>query len=134
MFSLSRERFMKYLLTGGFIGFAYSFLSHARTLPLKLVDSLFVAGMFPLLYGGCLVAKNLGMFHLFVYSHRKLWKYGKRQEKEEAENEKTAPDATEKLGTYSEYLAESKPSGVAEPLLAGGIWLALSLILTFLYF
>ena len=39
MFSLSRERFMKYLLTGGLIGLAYSFLSHARTLPLKLVDS-----------------------------------------------------------------------------------------------
>lgn len=91
MFSLSRERFMKYLLTGGFIGFAYSFLSHARTLPLKLVDSLFVAGMFPLLYGGCLVAKNLGMFHLFVYSHRKLWKYGKRQEKKRQKMKRPLP-------------------------------------------
>lgn len=134
MFSLSRERFMKYLLTGGVIGLAYSFLSHARTLPLKLVDSLFVAGMFPLLHGGCLMAKNLGMFHLFIYSHRKLWKYGKHREKEEEENEKTAPGTTETLGSYSDYLAESKPSGVAEPLLAGGLWLGLSLILTFLCF
>lgn len=134
MFSMSRKRLMKDLLISGFIGLAYFILSHARTVPLKLVNSFFLAGIFPLLYGGFLAAKNLGMFHLFIYSHRKLWKYGGRQEKEEAENEKTAPGATETLGTYSQYLAETKTSGIAEPLLTGGIWLSLSFLLTFLYF
>ncbi len=134
MHSLSQKRFIKDMLISGAIGLAYFTLSHAGTLSLKLVNSLFLAGIFPLLYGGFLAAKNLGMFHLFIYSHRKLWKYGKRQEKEEAENEEIAPGTTETLGTYSQYLAETKTSGIAEPLLAGGIWLSLSLLLTFLYF
>ena len=84
-----------------------------------------------LIFGGLRFVKNLGTFDLFIYSHRKLWKYGKHHEKFEEENEKIAPASTPELGSYYEYRNSRNvfPS-CAGPVLAGSLYLILSLFLT----
>ena len=93
-----------------------------------LMSSLFRKSFFKhLLIGGC-----FGILYLFIYSHRKLFKYGKHHEKFEKENETIAPDSTQKLGSYYEYLRSQKPaSSCIEAVLAGSFYLIISLILTF---
>jgi hypothetical protein len=92
---------------------------------------LLVSCQFPLIFGGLRFVKNLGTFDLFIYSHRKLWKYGKHHEKFEEENEKIAPASTPELGSYYEYRNSRNvfPS-CAGPVLAGSLYLILSLFLT----
>ena len=62
---------------------------------------------------------------------KKLWKYGKHHEKFEEENEKIAPASTPELGSYYEYRNSRNvfPS-CAGPVLAGSLYLILSLFLT----
>lgn len=133
MSSSFRKSFLTHLTSGGVIGILYLVFSHNSILINRIINSLFLAGFLPLVFGGFRFVKSLGMFDLFVYSHRKLWKYGKRHEKYEEENEAIAPDSSEKLGSYYEYLSSKEPSPSCKgPILAGGLYLALSLILTFL--
>ena len=67
----------------------------------RLINSLFLASFFPLIFGGLRFVKNLGTFDLFIYSHRKLWKYGKHHEKFEEENKKIAPASTPAFLLYA---------------------------------
>lgn len=128
-----RKSFLTHLITGGITGILYLIFSHNSIIINRIINSLFLAGSVPLIFGGLRLVKNFGTFDLFIYSHRKLWKYGKRYEKYENENEAIAPNSYEKLGSYSDYLAckEARPS-CKGPLLAGGLYLAVSLLLTFL--
>ena len=98
---------------------------------MSIYFQLFLASFFPLIFGGLRFVKNLGTFDLFIYSHRKLWKYGKHHEKFEEENEKIAPASTPELGSYYEYRNSRNvfPS-CAGPVLAGSLYLILSLFLT----
>lgn len=134
MTKLSRKSLMIHLLTGGVCALLYIFFSHTASPLNRIINGLFLGSMVPLICGAFRLVKNLGLFDLFVYSHRKLWKFGKRHEKFEEENEQTAPNSTEKLGSYYDYLASKKniPS-CAEPLLAGGLYLLLSLLLLFAF-
>ena len=88
MSSSFRKSFLTHLLIGGVIGILYFIFSHSSFFMNRLINSLFLASFFPLIFGGLRFVKNLGTFDLFIYSHRKLWKYGKHHEKFEEENEK----------------------------------------------
>lgn len=132
MSSSFRKSFLAHLLSGGVVGILYFIFSHTPFFINRLINSLFLASFFPLVLGGLRFAKNLGTFDLFIYSHRKLWKYGKHHEKFEEENEKIAPDSTQKLGSYYEYLNSRKAvRSCMGPLLAGSLYLVMSLVLTF---
>lgn len=133
MSNISLKRLFFHLLSGGIVCLLYLVFSHSFSLSNRIINALFLGCLPPLLFGLFRVVKNLGVFDLFLYSHRKLWKYGKYHEALEEENESIAPNTTEKLGSYADYLAEKKAgSSFAEPLLAGGLYLAVSLLLTFL--
>ena len=121
MSSSFRKSFLTHLLIGGVIGILYFIFSHSSFFMNRLINSLFLASFFPLIFGGL----------LFIYSHRKLWKYGKHHEKFEEENEKIAPASTPELGSYYEYRNSRNvfPS-CAGPVLAGSLYLILSLFLT----
>ena len=86
MSSSFRKSFLTHLLIGGVIGILYFIFSHSSFFMNRLINSLFLASFFPLIFGGLRFVKNLGTFDLFIYSHRKLWKYGKHHEKFEEEN------------------------------------------------
>ena len=88
MSSSFRKSFLTHLLIGGVIGILYFIFSHSSFFMNRLINSLFLASFFPLIFGGLRFVKNLGTFDLFIYSHRKLWKYGKHHEKFEEENKK----------------------------------------------
>ena len=94
MSSSFRKSFLTHLLIGGVIGILYFIFSHSSFFLNRLINSLFLASFFPLIFGGLRFVKNLGTFDLFIYSHRKLWKYGKHHEKFEEENKKIAPAST----------------------------------------
>lgn len=131
MLSLSKKQFMTHLAIGGICSVLYFIFSHDSIFVNKIINSLFMACLIPLIFGGLRLVKNLGAFNLFIYSHRKLWKYGKTHEKLEEENEAIAPNSSEKLGTYHEYLSNKEPGpSCKEPLLAGVLYLACSLFLT----
>lgn len=133
MSDFSFKQFRFHLLIGGFISLLYLFFSHDSLFINRIINSLFLGSMIPLVLGGFRLAANLGAFNLFAYTHRKLWKYGKAHEKLEEENEAIAPNSSEKLGAYHEYLSEKEPpKSCKEPLLAGGLYLAVSLFLTFI--
>lgn len=133
MSNFSFKQFRFHFLIGGAIALLYLFFSHDSLLINRIINSLFLGSLIPLTFGGFRLVKNLGAFNLFLYTHRKLWKYGKVHEKLEEENEAIAPDSSEKLGEYHEYLSEQEPpKSCKEPLLAGGFYLAVSLILTFM--
>jgi len=101
----------------------------------RFIDSFFLGGIVPLIVGGFRFVKYLGSFDLLVYSHRKLWKYGKAHEKFEEENEKIAPGSMEKLGTYADYLEQKNAAATfKEPLLVGGAFFIVSLALTLAVF
>ena len=120
MSSSFRKSFLTHLLIGGVIGILYFIFSHSSFFMNRLINSLFLASFFsPYLWRSPIV-KNLGTFDLFIYSHRKLWKYGKHHEKFEEENEKIAPASTPELGSYYEYRNSRNvfPS-CAGPVLAG---------------
>ena len=131
MSSLFRKSFFKHLLIGGCFGILYLLFSHNSFFLNRLINSFFLSSLPPLIFGGFRFAKNLGTFDLFIYSHRKLWKYGKHHEKFEEENEKIAPASTPELGSYYEYRNSRNvfPS-CAGPVLAGSLYLILSLFLT----
>ena len=131
MSSSFRKSFLTHLLIGGVIGILYFIFSHSSFFMNRLINSLFLARFFPLIFGGLRFVKNLGTFDLFIYSHQKLWKYGKHHEKFEEENEKIAPASTPELGSYYEYRNSRNvfPS-CAGPVLAGSLYLILSLFLT----
>ena len=131
MSSLFRKSFFKHLLIGGCFGILYLLFSHNSFFINRLINSFFLSSLPPLIFGGFRFAKNLGTFDLFIYSHRKLWKYGKHHEKFEEENEKIAPASTPELGSYYEYRNSRNvfPS-CAGPVLAGSLYLILSLFLT----
>ena len=132
MSSSFRKSFLTHLLIGGVIGILYFIFSHSSFFMNRLINSLFLASFFPLIFGGLRFVKNLGTFDLFIYSHRKLFKYGKHHEKFEKENETIAPDSSQKLGSYYEYLRSQKPaSSCIGAVLAGSFYLIISLILTF---
>lgn len=80
MSSSFRKSFLTHLLIGGVIGILYFIFSHSSFFMNRLINSLFLASFFPLIFGGLRFVKNLGTFDLFIYSHRKLWKYGKHHE------------------------------------------------------
>ena len=124
MSSSFRKSFLTHLLIGGVIGILYFIFSHSSFFMNRLINSLFLASFFPLIFGGLRFVKNLGTFDLFIYSHRKLWKYGKHHEKFEEENEKIAPASTPELGSYYEYRNSRNvfPS-CAGPVLAGSLYL-----------
>lgn len=133
----SVKNFRKFLAVGGLICLVYFFLERDSRLAYRIVDGLFVGGIIPFLLGGMRLVKASGTFDLFVYTHRKIWKYAKNHEKEEEENEKTAPGTTETLGSYYEYLQKKEKeqeysSAYLEPLAAGLLYLAVSLIGTYL--
>ncbi len=131
MFSLSNKQFMTHLTIGGICGILYFIFSHDSIFINRIINSFFMACLIPLIFGGFRLVKKLGAFHLFIYSHRKLWKYGKAQERLEEENEFIAPDSSETLGAYHEYLADREPCrSCKEPLLAGVLYLAFSLFVT----
>lgn len=132
MLKISHKSFLTHFLTGGGVFLFYFLFSHTTSPLNRLINALFVGSMIPLILGAFRLVKILGLFNLFIYSHRKLWKFGKSYEKFEEENEKIAPGSSEKLGSYYDYLAskQSSPSCV-EPLLAGGFYLLLSLLLLF---
>ena len=131
MSPLFRKSFFKHLLIGGCFGILYLLFSHNSIFLNRLINSFFLSSLPPLIFGGFRFAKNLGTFDLFIYSHRKLWKYGKHHEKFEEENEKIAPASTPELGSYYEYRNSRNvfPS-CAGPVLAGSLYLILSLFLT----
>ena len=131
MSSLFRKSFFKHLLIGGCFGILYLLFSHNSFFINRLINSFFLSSLPPLIFGGFRFAKNLGTFDLFIYSHRKLWKYGKHHEKSEEENKKIAPASTPELGSYYEYRNSRNvfPS-CAGPVLAGSLYLILSLFLT----
>ena len=132
MSSSFRKSFLTHLLIGGVIGILYFIFSHSSFFMNRLINSLFLASFFPLIFGGLRFIKNLGTFDLFIYSHRKLFKYGKHHEKFEKGNEMIAPDSTQKLGSYYEYLHSQKPaSSCIGAVLAGSFYLIISLFLTF---
>lgn len=133
LLSLSKKQLLTNLIVGGICGLLYFVFSHDSIFANRLINSFFMASLFPLIFGGFRLVNTLGAFDLFVYTHRKLWKYGKVHEKLEEENEAIAPNSTEQLGTYHEYLSsiESRPS-YKEPLIAGGLYLTVSLLMTFL--
>lgn len=132
MKKISRKSFITYILIGGGVSLLYLLFSHSASPLNRLINSLFIGSMIPLIHGVFRLVKALGLFNLFIYSHRKLWKFGKQYEKMEEENEAAAPGTTEKLGSYYDYLASKEPSpSCVEPLLAGGIYLLLSLIILF---
>lgn len=133
MTSFSSKRFFKHLFIGIAISLVFSIFESNRSPMIRLVDGLFVGGLFPFCLGGLRLSKNLGTFDLFVYSHRKIWRSSKK--KQEEENEKIAPGTIEKLGSYADYLSEKTPGRSAkEPFAAGVLMLLLSLILTFFAF
>ena len=131
MSSLFRKSFFKHLLIGGCFGILYLLFSHNSFFINRLINSFFLSSLPPLIFGGFRFAKNLGTFDLFIYSHRKLFKYGKHHEKFEEENKKIAPASTPELGSYYEYRNSRNvfPS-CAGPVLAGSLYLILSLFLT----
>lgn len=132
MSPLFRKSFFKHLLIGGCFGILYLLFSHNSIFLNRLINSFFLSSLPPLIFGGFRFAKNLGTFDLFIYSHRKLFKYGKHHEKFEKENETIAPDSTQKLGSYYEYLHSQKPaSSCIAAVLAGSFYLIISLFLTF---
>lgn len=133
MSSFSFKQFQTHFFIGGIITLLYLFFSNDSILANRIINSFFLGSMVPLIFGSLRFVKNLGAFNLFIYTHRKLWKYGKAHEKLEEENETIAPDSSEKLGAYHEYLSEKEPAkSCKEPLLAGVLYLAVSLILTFM--
>ena len=90
MSSLFRKSFFKHLLIGGCFGILYLLFSHNSFFLNRLINSFFLSSLPPLIFGGFRFAKNLGTFDLFIYSHRKLFKYGKHHEKFDKENEMIA--------------------------------------------
>ena len=81
MSPLFRKSFFKHLLIGGCFGILYLLFSHNSIFLNRLINSFFLSSLPPLIFGGFRFAKNLGTFDLFIYSHRKLFKYGKHHEK-----------------------------------------------------
>lgn len=135
MSSLSTKRLRNYFLAGAVIAVSYLILGRRQILIYRIIDSLFVGGIFPFVIGCFRFAKHMGSFDLLVYAHRKLWKYGKRHEKFEEENEAIAPNSTEKLGTYADYLSQKKSdTGFREPLIAGGVYCLVSLFMTIAFY
>ena len=107
MSSSFRKSFLTHLLIGGVIGILYFIFSHSSFFMNRLINSLFLASFFPLIFGGLRFVKNLGTFDLFIYSHRKLWKYGKHHEKFEEENAGVSLLAFEVYAFYIKSVARS---------------------------
>lgn len=135
MSSLSIKRIRFYFLLSAAIAALYLILDRQNVFIYRIIDSLFIGSMIPLIIGGFRLAKYMGSFDLLVYTHRKLWKYGTRHEKFEEENEAIAPNSIEKPGTYADYLGEKKSvPAFKEPLLIGGIFFFAALILALIFF
>lgn len=128
--SIFNKSLLRHFLIASGIFVFYMIVGRDAVLSTRIINGMFIGGFFPVAFGTLRLVSNGGTFDLFLYSHRKLWKYGKKQEQFEEENEEIAPGSTEKLGTYYEYLQNKKPgASCKEPLLAGGFYIVISLIL-----
>lgn len=124
---LSAKRLRLFLMMGGVVGCGYMILGHDALLVNRLCNAFFLAGLVPADIGGFRLAKRLGAFDLIIYTHRKLWKYGKKQDKWEQEITGAAPEAVQEPGSYYEYLSAEKPAqSYREPLAVGGGYLLVS--------
>ena len=131
----SIRSFRNFLAAGAAAGILYFLFSHEAEASYRMINCLFLGGMLPFIWGAARFIRGSGTFDLFVYSHRKVWKYGKRHEKEEEENEAIAPGTTETLGSYYDYLSEKKKGpSCLEPLAAGAVFLILSFLGTWIVF
>ena len=72
MSSSFRKSFLTHLLIGGVIGILYFIFSHSSFFMNRLINSLFLASFFPLIFGGLRFVKNLGTFDLFIYSENSV--------------------------------------------------------------
>lgn len=132
MFHQFHKSFFINLLIGGIFGVAYLLFSHTPLFMNRLINALFLAALPPLCFGGMRFAKNIGTFDLLIYSHRKLWKYGKHHEKYEEENMTVAPGSFEEIGSYYDYLSSKNPAiSCRGSIFAGLFYLVFSLLLTF---
>ena len=59
MSSSFRKSFLAHLLIGGVIGILYFIFSHSSFFMNRLINSLFLASFFPLIFGGLRFVKNL---------------------------------------------------------------------------
>lgn len=124
----SVKKFRDFLAAGGLICLVYFFLDRDSRLAYRIVDGLFVGGIIPFLLGGMRLVKASGTFDLFVYTHKKIWKYAKDHGKGDEENEKSASGTTELPDSYYDYLQKKEHSSAyLEPLAAGLLYLAVSL-------
>ncbi len=125
---LNWKRLLQALGIGLIITLAFALLLAGRyeAALLLWVDALSVAGIGLLLAGLWLLALNLGAFSSTVYSFRRTRQVlSKKQPQDPEKPKKQVPDS------YAEYDAQRNRSRkVWEPLLAGGLYLGIGLLLS----
>lgn len=114
------------LLAGGIPAIIYFLLCHKTGLQIRIIDSLFVGGLFPLLTGCFRWICSIGSFDLFVYSNKRIW--GRRQTEEPSEK------TVAKQDSYHDYLLKKGPAKpFASYILVGLIYLAAALFFTWIW-
>lgn len=135
MSSLSFKNLRNFFLLGAALAVSYLFLKTDQIFLYRLIDGLFVGGIFPLVLGCFRLAKYFGSFDLLVYGQKKMVRLFKKHGRPENEAASGDLKTENKADTYSEFLAEKKPVPTyREPLIAGGVYFLASLFLTLAFY
>lgn len=117
-----------YLLVCALLALVAGLLIPGRTAMLKGINGLFCGGLAVFLLGLFRLVCRMGIFDLFLYSHQKLRQYSKRYKEEH-------PDEEQKVGAYHEYLQQKEvTTHHRAPLAAGGLFIALSVVISLLLY
>lgn len=131
MSSSFRKSFLTHLLIGGVIGILYFIFSHSSFFMNRLITPCFLPVSFPLSLEVSDLLKISEPLTCLFTAIENSGSTGNTMKNLKEENEKIAPASTPELGSYYEYRNSRNvfPS-CAGPVLAGSLYLILSLFLT----
>jgi len=127
MSSLSKKKLVIYFALGAAVGVLCMVLDRSDVFLYRFIDGLLAASMIPLVIGGFGFAKWAGSFDLLTH----IGKAAKSKKK--TDTAKTDSD-TAKAESPADTSDDSTPSSFAEPLLAGGAYFLVGILMAAIFF